>query len=158
MNNTYSYFFYLVIAISLTTGCEKQTKTAVDIMNYEWRREEFPEKGMPEGEQIGVIAQQLQEVFPEMVKVGEDGYLRVAYSKLIPILVASIQEQQKRIDELSTKLESGSQLKSELERHQELMEFQGQLLDQMRVENENLKKDMMQIKKELGIDLKASTK
>ena len=34
MNNTYSYFSYLIIAISLTTGCNKQTKTEVETMNY----------------------------------------------------------------------------------------------------------------------------
>lgn len=32
MNKIYSYFFYLILALSLTTGCAKQTET--ELMNY----------------------------------------------------------------------------------------------------------------------------
>ena len=54
---------------------------------------------------VGVIAQEVQEVVPELVKEveglnGEDSFLTVSYEKLVPVLIESIKEQQKQIDEL----------------------------------------------------------
>ena len=34
MNKSYSYFFYFILAISLITGCKKQTNTETELMNY----------------------------------------------------------------------------------------------------------------------------
>ena len=53
---------------------------------------------------IGVIAQELESIFPEMVfdDHGSDGteYKTVAYTTFIPMLVKAIQEQQAQIEEL----------------------------------------------------------
>jgi hypothetical protein len=49
---------------------------------------------------IGVIAQDVQRVLPEAVKIREDGILAVNYMKLIPLLIGAIAEQQKQIEEL----------------------------------------------------------
>jgi hypothetical protein len=40
----------------------------------------------------GFVAQELQEVFPEMVNATEDGTLGIAYTELIPVLVRAVQE------------------------------------------------------------------
>jgi hypothetical protein len=56
----------------------------------------------PEGKQIGVIAQDLEKVIPELVKTNPDGYKMVDYVKLVPVLVEAIKEQQKQIEELKT--------------------------------------------------------
>jgi hypothetical protein len=48
----------------------------------------------------GLIAQELQKVYPELVHVGSDGYLGVDYTSLVPLLLQAIQEQQKQIDYL----------------------------------------------------------
>jgi hypothetical protein len=51
--------------------------------------------------QIGVMAQELKEVFPQLVKQDEKTQqLSVNYIGLIPILIESIKEQQKQIEEL----------------------------------------------------------
>ena len=55
------------------------------------------EKG---SERYGFIAQNVQEVFPELVHTDNTGYMYVDYIGLIPILVQSINELQARIDEL----------------------------------------------------------
>ena len=55
---------------------------------------------MPEGEQIGVIAQEVEKVLPQTVLTPEDGYKSVDYSRFTPILIEAIKEQQKQIDEL----------------------------------------------------------
>ena len=47
----------------------------------------------------GLIAQELQEIYPDLVVEGDDGYLAVNYVEIIPLLIQSIQE-------LSAKLEA----------------------------------------------------
>ena len=60
-----------------------------------------------EGHDYGVIAQEVEKVFPELVKDREDGYKGVRYEKLAGVLIEGIKEQQdtiekqqKQIDEL----------------------------------------------------------
>lgn len=53
-----------------------------------------------EGRQVGVIAQDVLRVLPEAVSVGEDGYMSVAYSALVPLLVEAIKELNARIQVL----------------------------------------------------------
>tara|TARA_B100000575_G_scaffold293508_1_gene305147 strand:+ start:585 stop:2057 length:1473 start_codon:yes stop_codon:yes gene_type:complete len=51
---------------------------------------------------IGLLAQDVQKVLPELVKEADDkeGTLSVNYQGLIPVLINAIKEQQKQIDEL----------------------------------------------------------
>jgi hypothetical protein len=60
---------------------------------------------LPEGRQIGVIAQDVEKVLPELVKTNPDGYKMVDYVKLVPVLVEAIKEQQKMINELKAEVE-----------------------------------------------------
>ena len=53
--------------------------------------------------QIGVIAQEVELVFPEVVDTNEDGYKSVDYSRLTPILLEAIKEQQLTIADLIAK-------------------------------------------------------
>jgi len=56
------------------------------------------------GHDIGLIAQQVKEVAPEIVEEREDGYLAMKYEKLIPLLVGATQEQDRQIEELEGKI------------------------------------------------------
>ena len=51
---------------------------------------------------IGLLAQDVQKVLPELVKESDDkqGTLSVNYQGLIPVLINAIKEQQEQIDEL----------------------------------------------------------
>jgi hypothetical protein len=60
---------------------------------------------LPEGKQIGVIAQDLEKVLPELVKTNPDGYKMVDYVKMIPVLIEAIKEQQTMIDKLKAEVE-----------------------------------------------------
>ena len=51
---------------------------------------------------FGVIAQDVQEVFPLAVRTREDGSLAVDYEKLCILSFAAIKEQQKQIDDLKS--------------------------------------------------------
>jgi len=52
----------------------------------------------------GLIAQEVLEVLPEVVKQKEDGFLGLDYAKMIGLLVEAIKEQQSQIEELKSKL------------------------------------------------------
>lgn len=49
---------------------------------------------------IGLIAQELKELFPQLVVEGQDGYLAINYVELVPVLIQAIQELQEEVDEL----------------------------------------------------------
>ncbi|MGA1871767.1 MAG: tail fiber domain-containing protein [bacterium] len=69
-------------------------------VTYEWRREAFPAQNFPEGMQIGLIAQDVEDIVPECVQTNDDGYKSVSYEKLTAILVEAIKEQQGHIEKL----------------------------------------------------------
>ena len=47
--------------------------------------------------QLGVVAQELEEIFPSMVETNTEGLKSVKYSIFVPMLVKAIQEQQCKI-------------------------------------------------------------
>ncbi|MFO7657712.1 MAG: tail fiber domain-containing protein [Bacteroidales bacterium] len=55
-------------------------------------------------EHIGLSAQDIQLVYPELVKTDNEGTLAVDYISMIPILVEAIKEQQAKIDELQAQV------------------------------------------------------
>ena len=52
----------------------------------------------------GVIAQEIEEVLPQVVHTDADGMKSVAYGNIVGILIEAIKEQQKEIEELKKKL------------------------------------------------------
>ena len=56
---------------------------------------------------FGVSAQELQQLFPNLVEEGQDGYLAVNYIELVPVLIRSIQELKQELDE-TKKSENGT--------------------------------------------------
>lgn len=56
------------------------------------------------GQQIGVIAQEVEPVFPEAVVTGEDGIKAVRYDKLVAPLIEALKEAKERIETLETKV------------------------------------------------------
>ena len=97
----------------------------LQIKQYEYTAESKKIMSTPEGEHIGVLAQELQEVFPTLVskqvqpifenvkdekgnekrtQTGAKEYLGVNYMELIPVLIKGMQEQQLMIEELKKKI------------------------------------------------------
>jgi len=59
---------------------------------FKWRTDEFEHKNFSEGTKMGFIAQELKEVFPDLVNEGADGYYSINYTGLIPLLVEAVKE------------------------------------------------------------------
>lgn len=64
---------------------------------YEWngKMEDLSGKS---GFEYGVIAQEIQKEFPEMVMVDDSGYFSVDYIQLIPVLIEAVKELKSEID------------------------------------------------------------
>jgi len=85
-------------------------------VTYEMRTNEYDFMNFNEGKQYGLIAQELEEVFPELVKDGvhpgaeeEDApveYKGIDYIPLTAILIEAVQEQQKTIEQLNARIEA----------------------------------------------------
>lgn len=59
----------------------------------------------PAGPQVGLIAQQVREAFPELVRESSDGTLSVAYGNFTAVLLAAVKEQQAEIAALREELQ-----------------------------------------------------
>lgn len=55
--------------------------------------------------QVGLIAQEVQAEFPELVQVDEKGKLSVSYTRFVPLLIEGLKEQEARIATLEKMLE-----------------------------------------------------
>jgi hypothetical protein len=56
-----------------------------------------------EGSDVGVIAQEIEEVLPEVVMTRGSGYKAVKYEKIVPLLIESIKELKQEVDEIKQK-------------------------------------------------------
>jgi hypothetical protein len=85
--------------------------------SYRYRSAAFPKLNLPEGEQIGLVAQDVAELFPEMVHEAvvydpddkgkaPEKFLSLEYFKLVPVLIKAIQEQQAEIDVMKAEIEA----------------------------------------------------
>jgi hypothetical protein len=83
---------------------------AIRGVRYDWTDEYLKSKGGIDGyfvraNDVGVIAQELQEVLPEAVGQREDGILAVKYERIVPLLIEAIKEQQIQIEKLTKMIE-----------------------------------------------------
>ena len=54
--------------------------------------------------EIGFVAQDMQDIIPEVVSSGNDDMLSIKYAKLVPVLVNAIQELSKEVETLKARL------------------------------------------------------
>ena len=105
---------------SFTNGLS--TINSINIHNYTWKQDKSTD--------VGVFAQELFKVFPNAVSKGDDNasidknqkIWQVDYSKLVPVLIAAVQELSKENEKLKDKnkslsshIDEISNLKSEIE-------------------------------------------
>ena len=71
---------------------------------YDWKAENKAEHGY-EGNDVGVIAQEIEAVLPQLVQTRESGFKAVKYDKLVALLIEGIKEQQTQIHSLTIEIE-----------------------------------------------------
>jgi hypothetical protein len=75
---------------------------AISGNTYDWK-EGFEEIHSHTGHDLGVIAQEIEKVLPEVVINRENGYKAVDYEKIVPLLIEAIKELSAKVKELENK-------------------------------------------------------
>lgn len=88
-------------------------------VSYHFDTTAFPKKKFSEEKRMGFIAQEVQEVFPNLVKETKEGYLSVNYTAVIPVLTEAVKELDAENQSLREEVET---LKSRMEEIEALME------------------------------------
>jgi len=63
---------------------------------FEWNSRQQIHKG----KDVGVLAQEVEEILPEVVVTRGDGYKAVNYEKIVPLLIESIKELKKKVEDI----------------------------------------------------------
>lgn len=67
-------------------------------VEYEWNdKQDIYQEGTKDS---GIIAQDVEKVLPQLVKENSNGYLGVRHDRLVGLLIESVKDQQKQIDDL----------------------------------------------------------
>lgn len=75
----------------------RKDSVEVDVPYYDEKSQLFKKK------HFGLLAQEIQAIYPDLVYEKEDGYLAVDYIGLIPVLIQSVKELSAKVDALSPK-------------------------------------------------------
>jgi hypothetical protein len=75
-----------------------QTVQALRWVTWNWKKDGKAD--------VGFIAQEVEEVLPELVYTDKNWYKWVQYGNMVWLLVEAVKEQQKQIDELNAKLDA----------------------------------------------------
>lgn len=67
-------------------------------IKFDYKTEEFPDKHLEADRQIGLIAQEVEKYFPELVEYDSQGYRKLDYGKFSSVLLQAIKEQQIEIE------------------------------------------------------------
>lgn len=77
---------------------------ALNGVTYRYNTAKYPELGLSDQPQIGFLAQELEQVYPEVVVTRKDGFKAVNYALLVPVLVEAIKQQQAMIADLQAQV------------------------------------------------------
>ena len=75
-------------------------------VTYNWKKfdeNKNQEIHANEGTDVGVIAQEIEAVFPDIVQTRENGYKAVKYDRLVAVLIEAVKELKAEINELKKK-------------------------------------------------------
>lgn len=118
--DVYAGGLYVFSDRKLKTDIKPMENSLAQIMKlkpsyYSFKKDNYKDMGLSNGRQLGLIADEVKQVFPELVKEAvhtakydkdtrkklspEVKFEAVNYGGLIPVLVSSVQEQQKQIED-----------------------------------------------------------
>ena len=73
-------------------------------VSYEWRADEFKEMKFAPGKNIGLIAQEVEKIIPEIVATNKDGYKSVEYANLTAVLIEAVKQLKAEKDALEARV------------------------------------------------------
>jgi len=114
---------------SLTENSDIRLKTNINLLtqvlpkllllngySYNWK-----DKSLSNESQIGLMAQEVESLFPELIRENPDGRLAVSYTRFVPLLIEGMKEQQNTIDKqqemIETLLVNQKKILKQIEKH-----------------------------------------
>ena len=71
---------------------------------FNYKEEEIKKIKLPEGEQFGLMAQEIEQVFPELIQKNNEGKMFVNYTQMIPLLLETIKSLNAKVEVLEKKI------------------------------------------------------
>lgn len=101
-------------------------------VTFDWRLDEFPDKRFKQTRDMGVIAQEIEKVFPEVVQTDKDSYKSVGYAQLVAPLIEAVKALYYKITGIERKVDrtvaevdalkaENTELKQRLDRLEKMM-------------------------------------
>lgn len=89
--------------VNITDALSKVTQ--INGVQFDWTQQHIENRGGEDGyfvrkHDVGIIAQEIEQILPEVVATREDGYKAVRYEKIVPLLIEAIKDLHKQIEEL----------------------------------------------------------
>ncbi|MBN4062252.1 MAG: hypothetical protein COA57_12440 [Flavobacteriales bacterium] len=109
-----------------------------------WRSDKYPERHFGTSQSFGLIAQDVEKLFPDMVTEDEDGFKAVRYNKLQFYFLQAIKEQQQIIDSLEQRMIA-------LEKENAGLKFKNSDMEKTKTEVEQLKANIKRIEEILEL-------
>ncbi len=83
-------------------------------VSFFWRADEFPARALGDDASYGLVAQEVEQVLPELVVTDWDGYKAVNYSRLPLVAIQAIKELKSENDDMRAQLTRVERLLVEL--------------------------------------------
>ncbi len=122
--------------VKFTSGLE--IIKSLNTYYFDWNKLAKKTYSYPDKKQIGLIAQEVEKLVPEIISTSTNGYLAIDYGKMAPVLVNAIKEQQIIIDKLENRI-------SELEKKNESLTSKVDGFQSMKSEINELKVMMKEV-------------
>ena len=106
-----------------------KTIQALNGVSYHFKTKQFEQRSFTPGRHLGLIAQEIETVLPELVKTQKDGYKSINYDGLIPVLIEATKAQQVLIEQQAKEDQS---LQSEVEQQQQQLNNQEQQIKELK--------------------------
>ena len=80
-------------------------------VEFDWTEDYMERRGGEDGmfvrkHDVGLVAQDVEKVLPEVVANREDGFKAIKYDRVVALLVNAVHELTNKVEELEVKLES----------------------------------------------------
>lgn len=75
-------------------------------VEFEWKKDDLPDEIANKGKEIGLIAQEVEKVLPQLVSTDNKGYKSVQYSNVVAVLIEAVKELKKENEDLKSRVET----------------------------------------------------
>lgn len=102
-------------------------------VSYQWRKEEFPNRNFNNKPQLGLIAQEVEKVYPELIMVDNEGFKSMDYMSFTAVLLEAVKELKSQNEDLNKQVEF-------LKENNDVLESKISEIGQMKAQLDNLEK------------------